>query len=118
MQFFLYSLGDESVPLPPRTPEQMAEMGPFMEESMKAGILIATGALAPSSQGVKVEAAGGSFTVTDGPFIEAKELIGGWLLVEVASMQEAISWTKRLLKITGGDARIRPLFGPGDFGSA
>lgn len=116
MRFFCYSLGDESVPIPPPSPELMAEMGPFMEEATKAGVLLATGGLAPTSEGVKVDYSDGSFTVTDGPFTEAKELIGGWALVEVASMEEAITWTKRFLRITGGESRIRQVFGPEDFG--
>jgi hypothetical protein len=86
-------------------------------EAAKSGALIATGGLAPTSDGVKVAYNGGSFTVTDGPFIEAKELIGGWALIQVASKDEAITWAKRFLKIVGGgESRIRQVFGQEDFG--
>ena len=114
MQFFCYTLGDESVPVPPPTPELMAEMGPFMAEAFSSGVIVATGGLAPTSEGVKVAYRDGSFSVTDGPFAEAKELIGGWALIEVGSKEEAVAWTKRFLKITGGEARVRQVFGPGD----
>jgi hypothetical protein len=117
MRFFCYTLGDESVPLTPPSPEEMARLGPFMEEASTSGVLVATGGLAPTSQGVHVRNTGGSLTVTDGPFIEAKELIGGWMLLETASKQAAVDWMKRLLAITGGDARIREVFGPEHFGN-
>ena len=117
MRFFMYTLGDENVPVPPPTPELMAEMGQFVEEATKSGALLATGGLAPTSQGVKVQYSGSSFTVTDGPFTEAKELIGGWALVQVASKEEAVAWAKRFLRIVGGgESRIRQVFGQEDFG--
>ncbi len=115
MKFFMYTLGDESVPIPPPTPELYAEMGAFMEEATKSGALLATGGFGPSALGAKVSLAGGEFTVTDGPFTEAKELIGGWALVEAASKDEAIGWAKRFLTIVGGgESRIRQVFGPAD----
>ena len=67
MRFFCYTLGDESVPLPPPSPEKMAELGPFMAEASKSGVVVATGGLAPTSEGVHVQNSGGSLTVTDGP---------------------------------------------------
>ncbi len=117
MRFFMYSLGDENDPRlsEPPTPETMTKMGAFMAEATQAGALIETGAFAPSSMGVKVDLSGGTFTVTDGPFSEAKELIGGWAIVEAASLDEAIGWAKRFLGIVGGgESRIRRLFGPED----
>jgi hypothetical protein len=119
MRFLMYTLGDEADPrlLTPPTPELMAEMGAFMAEATKAGALIATGGVGPSALGAKVELTGGTFTVTDGPFSEAKELIGGWALVEAASKEEAISWAKRFLSIVGsGESRIRQVFGSEDAG--
>jgi len=116
MRFLMYTLADENVPLAPRTPEKMAALGPFMAEARKAGVVIATGGLGPTSEGVIVQNAGGSLTVTDGPFTEAKELIGGWMLVEMSSKADAIEWAKGLLGITGGEARIRRTYGPEDFG--
>ena len=115
MKFFMYTLGDESVPLPPPTPELYTEMGAFMEEATKSGALLATGGFGPSALGARVSLADGAFTVTDGPFTEAKELIGGWALVEAASKDEAIVWAKRFLTIVGGgESRIRQVFGPED----
>ena len=117
MRFLMYTMGDESVPLPRPTPEKMAKLGPFMAEARKAGIVLATGGLGPTSEGVEVQSTGGSFTVTDGPFTEAKELIGGWMLIEMPSKADAVEWAKRLLGITGGEARVRRTYGPEDFGS-
>jgi hypothetical protein len=115
MRFFMYTLGDESIPMPPPTPELMTEMGAFMEEATKSGALIATGGFAPSALGATVGLNDGTFTVTDGPFSEAKELIGGWALVEAASKAEAIDYAKRFLSIVGGgESRIRQVFGPED----
>jgi hypothetical protein len=113
MRFFMYTLGDESVPLPPPTPELMAEMGAFIEEATKAGVLVATGGMAPTSMATRVAYADGEFTLTDGPFAEAKELIGGWALCEVRDKAEAIEWAKRFLRIAGpGESTVRQVFGP------
>jgi hypothetical protein len=113
MRFLGYTLGDDSVPVPPPSPEMMMEMGKFIEEATKAGVLLATGGLAPSAEGTRVSYANGEFTVTDGPFAEAKELIGGWALMEVRDKDEAIEWTKRFLSVVGeGESRIRQVFGP------
>ncbi len=115
MRFLMYTIGDDSVPIPPPSPEEMAEMGKFMNEATKAGVLLATGGLAPSAQGTTVRFSNGKFTVTDGPYAEAKELIGGWALVQVASKAEALDWAKRFLRIVGnGESRIRQVFGPED----
>lgn len=75
MKFLLYTLGDDSKPTPPPTPEKLAEIGKFMEEAFRAGVVIATGGLAPSATGTKVSLTDGKFTVVDGPFAEAKELV-------------------------------------------
>jgi hypothetical protein len=115
MRFLMYTIGDDSVPIPPPSPEVMAEMGKFMNEATNAGVLLATGAMTPSSQGATVRFSDGKFTVTDGPYAEAKELIGGWALVQVASKAEALDWAKRFLRIVGvGESRIRQVFGPED----
>ncbi|MEP7024352.1 MAG: YciI family protein [Actinomycetota bacterium] len=111
MRFLGYTLGDDSVPVPPPTPEFMAEMGAFIEEATKAGILVATGGLGPSAEGTKVICTDGKFTVLDGPFTETKELIGGWALMEVRDKDEAIEWTKRFLAVLGnGESTIRQVF--------
>lgn len=113
MRFFGYTLGDESVPVPPPTPELMEEMGAFMEEATKAGVLVATGGIAPTAMGAKISLRDGEFTVVDGPFTEAKEIIGGWAMLECRDLQEAIEWSKRFVSVLGeGEVRVRPVFGP------
>ncbi len=117
MRFFMYTLGDESIPIPPPSPELLVEMGAFMAEEARSGHLIETGGFGPSALGAKVDYSGGTYTVTDGPFSEAKELIGGWALVRADSKEEAIEMAKRFLKIVGGgESRIRQVFGAEDFG--
>jgi len=104
-------MGDPSIPIPPPTPELMQEMGKFIEEATKAGVLVAAGGLGPVDDGVKVRLTDGKFTVLDGPFTEAKELIGGWALMETRDRHEAIEWTKRFLSIAGdGESTIRQVF--------
>jgi hypothetical protein len=99
MRFLGYTLGDESVPMPPPTPELMTEMGAFMEEATKSGVLVATGGIAPTAMGA----------VIDGPFTEAKELIGGWALMECRDLEEAVEWAKRFVSVLGeGEVRVRP----------
>jgi hypothetical protein len=113
MRFFGYTLGDPTAPTPMPTPELMAEMGKFIEEATKAGILLATGGLAPVEEAIKVIRSDGKFTVVDGPFAEAKELIGGWALMETRDKDEAVEWTKRFLDIAGdGESTLRQVFGP------
>jgi hypothetical protein len=108
MRFLGYTLGDDSVPLPPPRPGLYEEMEKFVEEATKAGVLLATGGLAPSAQGTRVSLKDGQFTVTDGPFAEAKELIGGWAVMEARDKDEAIEWTKRFLSVLGeGESTIR-----------
>jgi hypothetical protein len=93
----------------------MAEMGQFIGEAMQAGVLVATGAL--QEQGTRLKLANGKFTVTDGPFIELKELTAGFAVIDVASLEEAVEWSKRFRSIVGdGESEIVPLFGPHDFG--
>ena len=112
MRFLGYTLGDPSVPMPPPSQELMTEMGKFIEEATKAGVLVATGGLGPVSEASKVVKSGDKFTVVDGPFTEAKELIGGWALMECRDLQEAVEWTKRFLVVAGeGDTTIRPVLG-------
>ncbi len=112
MRFFGYTLGDESVPMPPPTPELMADMGAFMEEATKAGVLVAAGGIGPTAMGAKINLKDGEFTVVDGPFIEAKELIGGWAMLECRDLDEAVEWSKRFVSVIGeGEVRVRPVFG-------
>ena len=76
-------------------PEMYAEMGKYNEELVKAGVMGAGDGLHPTSQGARIEFGGGSPTVTDGPFPESKELLGGYWIFETASRQEAIDWARR-----------------------
>src|SRR5882724_13435338 len=101
MRFFGYTLGDPNTPTTGPTPELMKEMDAFIEEATNAGVLLATGGLAPVEEAVKVIRADGKFTVVDGPFAEAKELIGGWALMETRDKDEMVEWTKRFLTIVG-----------------
>jgi len=113
MRFLGYTLGDETVPTPPPTPELMEEMGAFMAEATTAGVLVATGGIAPTAMGAKITLHDGEFTVVDGPFTEAKELIGGWALLECRDLDEAVEFSKRFVAVLGeGEVRVRPVFGP------
>jgi hypothetical protein len=100
----------------PPTKELMENMGTFLEEITKAGVLLATDGLKPSSQGARVKLSEGNVTVTDGPFIETKELVASYALFQVHSMAEAIEWTTRFLKVLGeGECELRPIFEASDF---
>ena len=95
----------------PPSQQEMAEMGKFIEESFKAGWLISTEGCLPSAWGARVRKSDGKFTVTDGPFTESKELIGGFALINAASKEEAIEFTKKFLKIAGdGESEIRQIY--------
>ena len=83
-------------------------MGQLIDEMARAGVLIATDGLQPSSKGARVRLSGGKFTVTDGPFTETKELVAGYAIIQVKSKEEAIELTKRFLKVVGkGESEIR-----------
>lgn len=113
MRFLCYTLADPSTPMPPPSPEMYAEMGEFVAEATKAGVVLATGGVAPFEEATKVRYADGEFTVIDGPYTEAKELVGGWALLEVRDKAEVLEWTKRFLAIAGGgESTIREVFGP------
>lgn len=100
----------------PPTQQEMTEMGKFVEELMGAGVLLSTEGCQPSSKGARVRLAGEKFTVTDGPFAEAKELVGGFAIIQAKSKEEAIELTKRFLKVAGdGETEIRQLHEESDF---
>jgi hypothetical protein len=96
----------------------LAEMGKYNEELMNAGVLLAGEGLHPSSKGKRVRFSGDRRTVIDGPFTEAKELIAGFWLWQVASMEEAVEWAKRCPNPTGAESEIeiRQVFEAEDFG--
>ena len=104
---------DEDIP---PSPDEMAKMGALIDEMVQAGTLLATEGCQPSSKGARVRLAGGKFTVTDGPFIEAKELIGGFAIINAKSKEEAVELTKRFLSVAGdGESEIRQLHEASDF---
>ena len=102
------------------TEEQLAEMGKFNEELVKAGVMLAGEGLHPTSKGARVRFEGKKRTVIDGPFAETKELIAGFWLIQVKSLAEAIEWVKRV-PFTGqpeSEIEIRQVFEAEDFGLA
>jgi uncharacterized protein YndB with AHSA1/START domain len=102
------------------TQELLTEMGKFNEELVKAGIMLAGEGLHPSSKGVRVRFSGKNRMVIDGPFAETKELVAGYWIWQVKSMDEAIAWLKRCPcpMPEESDVEIRPIFSPEDFGAA
>ena len=98
-------------------PQMIAEMGKYNEELIKAGIVLAMDGLHPSSKGARVKFSGNSRTVVDGPFTETKELIAGFWLWQVKSLEEAIEWVKRCPSSSGDDyeIEIRHVFEMEDF---
>lgn len=83
----------------PPKPELMAAIGKLSEEMVKAGVLLDMGGLLPSSKGARINVAQGKLTVTDGPFSEAKELIGGYAILQVKSREEAIERGRRFMQL-------------------
>lgn len=99
--------------------ELLAAMGNFNEELVKAGVMLAGEGLRPSAAGKRVQFAGSRRTVLDGPFAETKELVAGFWLWQVKSMEEALEWVKRCPNPMEGESEIeiRPLFEAEDFGA-
>jgi hypothetical protein len=106
----------ESGVLPSR--EILAEMGKFNEELLKAGVMLSGEGLHASSRGVRVRFGGGKSTVTDGPFTETKELIAGFWLWQVRSLEEAVEWIRRSpFRKSSEEIEIRRVFEAEDFGA-
>ncbi|HST55513.1 MAG TPA: YciI family protein [Solirubrobacteraceae bacterium] len=97
------------------TPEEAAAMGKYNEELTKAGVLLALDGLHPPSKGARVSFAAGNSTVTDGPFTEAKELIGGYWLIQVKSKEEAVEWASRCPAADGDVIEVRRVYEMSDF---
>ena len=95
--------------------EILAEMGQYNEELVKAGVMLAGEGLHPSEKGVRVYFSGKERKIVDGPFTEAKELIAGFWLWQVKSMEEAVEWIKRS-PFQDGQVELRPVFEADDFG--
>jgi hypothetical protein len=100
--------------------ELLTAMGRYNEELVKAGVMLAAEGLHPSSKAVQVQFSGTETRVVDGPFTEVKELVAGYWLWQVSSMEEAIEWARRCPNPGGGESQleIRPVFEAEDFGEA
>ena len=98
----------------PPSEEKMSEMGKLIEEGMKAGWLLGTEGCLPSALGSRVRRSNGKLTVTDGPFTEAKEVVGGFALLKANSKQEAIELARQFLRVAGdGECELRQLYEAG-----
>ncbi len=98
----------------------MEAMGKFVETSMKDGVLVDTGGLLPSKDGLRIRLAKGQLTVTDGPFTESKEVIGGWAILKTDSKAEAVRIATEFMELHRkhwpsfeGESEVRPMFEPG-----
>jgi len=110
MRFLCLFKSDKPEGTPPSEGE-MTQMGKLIEESFKSGILVATEGCLPSALGARVRLTGGNFKVTDGPFTEAKELVGGFALIKVKSKEEAIAFTKKFMYLAGdGEVELRQVY--------
>ena len=96
------------------SPEKMAEMGRYNEELGQAGVLLALDGLQPTSKGARVSFAGGKPTVIDGPFTEAKELIGGYWLIQTKSKEEAVQWAVAVSMAQGPESGLELIDALGD----
>ena len=116
MVFVKATKGSEAGEMP--SEQLIYEMGKYNEELVKAGIMLAGDGLQPSSKGARVRFSGDKRTVTDGPFAETKELVAGFWIWQVKSLDEAIEWVKRCPNPHNEDSEIeiRPLFEMEDFG--
>ena len=97
-------------------PELLAKMGEFNEQLVKAGVMLAGDGLQPSSKGKRIRFRDEKRTVIDGPFAESKELVAGYWMWQVRSMDEAVEWLKRAPFGGGEEVEIRPVFEAADFG--
>ena len=104
----------------PPDPALLAAIAKLSEEMTKSGVLLQTGGLLPSSKGARVRVSGGKMSVTDGPFVETKEIIGGFAILEAASKEEAIRLGKEFMQLHvdvlgqsyEGTLEVRPMFDP------
>ena len=108
---------DRDMPPPPAL---MEAMGKFIEKSMKDGTLVDTGGLLPSKEGVRIRLEDGKLTVTDGPFSEAKEVIGGWAILQGPTKADVVRAATEFMELHRihwpgfvGESEVRPMFDPG-----
>src|SRR5215471_6893218 len=107
----IYKTAERGVP---PSQEEMAKMGKLIEEGMKAGFLLAVEGCMPSALGARVRLSNGKVTVTDGPFTESKEVVGGLAILQAKSKEEAIEYLKQFLSLAGdGECELRQLFEAG-----
>jgi hypothetical protein len=96
----------------PPSPEYMAMMEKLIEDETKSGVLVLTGGLEAASKAARVRLSGGKATVTDGPFTESKELVGGFAIIQAKSREEAVEVARRFLKVAGdGEVEVRGFMG-------
>jgi hypothetical protein len=120
MKFLTFIRHPESQRQSPPPAALMEAMGKFVERSLKDGTLIDTGGLLPSKDGARVRLANGKITVTDGPFSESKEVIGGWAILNASSKADAIRMATEFMELHRkhwpgfeGESEVRPMFDPG-----
>ena len=121
MRFMILRKADKQTEAGVMPSRQLLEaMGAYMGEMTKAGVILAGDGLKPTAKGARVKFRRGKPTVTDGPFTESKEVIAGYCLIQVASLQEAIDWVRRWPALDGDgevEIEIRPLYEADDFGA-
>ena len=120
MKYMAFIRHSESYRESPPPPALMEAMGKFVEKSMKEGTLVDTGGLLPSKEGARVRLDHGKITVTDGPFSESKEIIGGWAILNAPTKADAIRIAIEFMELHGkywpefeGESEVRPMFDPG-----
>ncbi|HYQ80292.1 MAG TPA: YciI family protein [Anaeromyxobacteraceae bacterium] len=120
MRYLTFIRHPESYRQSPPPAALMEAMGEFVKKSLGDGTLVDTGGLLPSKDGARVRLAGGKITVTDGPFSESKEVIGGWAILETGSRAEAIRIATEFMELHQrhwpgfeGESEVRPMFDPG-----
>jgi hypothetical protein len=120
MRYLTFIRHSESYRAAPPPTALMEAMGKFVERSRRDGTLVDTGGLLPSKDGVRLRLANGKITVTDGPFSEAKEVIGGWAILEADSKADAVRVATEFMELHRkhwpgfeGEAEVRPMFDPG-----
>jgi hypothetical protein len=120
MKYLSFIRHSESYRESPPPPALMEAMGKFIQKSLKEGTLVDTGGLLPSKEGLRVRLADDRITVTDGPFSESKEVIGGWAILKADSRAEAVRIATEFMELHRkhwpgfeGESEVRPMFDPG-----
>jgi len=121
MKYLTFIRHSESYRAQPPPPALMEAMGKFVQSSMKDGTLVDTGGLLPSKEGFRVKLSGGKVTVTDGPFSESKEIIGGWAILQTSTRAEALRVATEFMDLHRkhwpefeGESELRPMMEPGE----